>query len=814
MEQKILKKYMKYGIISVCLLFCQTLSAMFWGENIETVRLALFRAELSNSSVFRPFSYSANLFNSNAPDPEHLDQQRNCNEWQTKIGKQVLTKDIAAILYNTQSEYFEMAYQEKRLLKAFPKNTFIAALVLPQNEALLKYISFAKRMEYAYTSNEQSWENWDNLNRYNKAQTPQIDPLIYTQLDTLSDKFLKVRYAFLIMRNSYQLAVDSLLLMRFYDISIKNTDSLVFMHYYDSYIEKVKQNSIINTWALLYKALYKQGAEGNYLYSLVFDRCHEKKFIVNMWFDKKPSMIAKTLKFAKNDHERGVIMAMRIINNPNPQLKDLQTIYQLLPESNYFSFLVGREINKLEDWLFTSKYTNYGASVDLPAREKWSSAQNRAKDMAYLGQLKAFLRAIYPQSKGEMRDFLAIAIAHLCFMEENIVEGEIYLAAISPQANASILNQKNIELALICLKKNNIQQEKTKNTLLKYFKRLEKIAHKEVDMYKSLYSLLRIVSKAYAQQNDFATAGLLFMKSEYYKKKYDDGKELYSEPFGDEENSYWHIGYFERNANIKDMDKLIFIREKKEKTSFERYMCQQKLASVYFYKDLKGMMAFRNNDLVLAHKTFLEIPDTFWQNQYSFKNYLNEDPFVPKYLSYFYARRFDFHFNKAEFLQELLCYQKEAELYPEKRATSYLQLGHAYYNCSFWGNAWMMAVYGQGGGLNGYFYYNQFHYETTFGSEEKKLTEICSGNYVSCSLAKKYYLLALQTAQNDEQKAMANLMLHICDYQVFLSENDSYGNAKRKPFMAGKNLKDFYEKYAHTAVFRQYSCPLLADFLK
>lgn len=100
-------------------------------------------------------------------------------------------------------------------------------------------------MEYAYTSNEQSWENWDNLNRYNKAQTPQIDPLIYTQLDTLSDKFLKVRYAFLIMRNSYQLAVDSLLLMRFYDISIKNTDSLVFMHYYDSYIEKVNRTPLL-----------------------------------------------------------------------------------------------------------------------------------------------------------------------------------------------------------------------------------------------------------------------------------------------------------------------------------------------------------------------------------------------------------------------------------------------------------------------------------------------------------------------------------------------------------------------------------------
>lgn len=85
------------------------------------------------------------MFYSNSPDPEHLDQQRNCKEWQTKIGKQVLTKDIAEILYNTQSEYFETAYQEKGLLKAFPKNTFIKALILPQNLNFVKVYFFRKK---------------------------------------------------------------------------------------------------------------------------------------------------------------------------------------------------------------------------------------------------------------------------------------------------------------------------------------------------------------------------------------------------------------------------------------------------------------------------------------------------------------------------------------------------------------------------------------------------------------------------------------------------------------------------------------------
>ncbi len=784
MESKISKKFTKFGLISLFLILCHHSHAMFWGESMETVRLALFRAGLKDFSVFNPFVYSADLYHSNSSDPERLDQMQNCKEWQDKIGKSVHIKDIDKILYYTNPAYFECAYQEGSLASSFAGNTFVKALLLPKNAALLSYLSFAKKIEYYYTDSEEDWETWENEQQ---NLTTQYFP-IFVRLDTVSDEFLQMRYAFLMLRHTFQL--------------VKNTAEKADISYYEKYIKPSKSNTIIKKWALLYKAMMTEGAEGNYLYSLVFDRCHEKKFISYYSFDKSPTMLAKTLQYAQNDHEKGVIRAISIINNPRPQLTNLKKIYPLMPNSPYFYFLVQREINKLEDWLFTSKYSRYRYES-----EERTNNQNTAKDKQYLQALKVFLQEIYPKTKGEQKDFLAIAIAHLCFMQENMEEGKGYLYNISAAANATILNQKNIELALLTLKTQDIRAEKTQHDFWGNIRQLEKIAQKQPETYKTLHTLLRIACDEYEKIDDLAIGGLLHSKSVYYKYQFDEkmqewGELLYSE----ERNVYANIGYFDRKARIKDMDKLIFMLEKKHKTPFETFLCAQTLASTYFYKDVKGTIAFRNSDLKLAYETFRQIPDTFWEKQYQFAGYLNENPFEPLSLSYKDARYFHFPFHKTEFLQELLCYQQEIQMYPQKKADHYLQLGHAYLNCTFWGNSWMMAVYGQSqdGRTN---FYSEHLYGSAFGEDKKNREKMFEGNYLKGNLAKKYYLLALQNATNDEQRAMASLMIHICTYKAAFPFGE-------KNYHAGKSLMDFYTKYAHTAVFESYSCPLLADFVK
>jgi hypothetical protein len=108
--------------------------------------------------------------------------------------------------------------------------------------------------------------------------------------------------------------------------------------------------------------------------------------------------------------------------------------------------------------------------------------------------------------------------------------------------------------------------------------------------------------------------------------------------------------------------------------------------------------------------------------------------------------------------------------------------------------------------------------EYTFGSMKEKLNSSQCENYLKCSEAKKYYQLALPSAKNDEQKAMANFMTHVCEYNAYLVANRSWNyydsrGKSQKHFKAGKSLKDFYKKYNHTQVFQQFHCPLLEEFV-
>ena len=324
--------------------------------------------------------------------------------------------------------------------------------------------------------------------------------------------------------------------------------------------------------------------------------------------------------------------------------------------------------------------------------------------------------------------------------------GKQYSAKISSNANASIKLQKHIQLALIALKQGNISDEKTKQILFESFNAIEDIVENDATLFKSMYSLYRIASKQYFDKNDVATAGLLFLKSEN-KKDYSYNYDYYNQYY------YYYIGYFERFAKEKDIDNLIELIQKEDKTPFEKYICSgTTYQDINAYKDVKGTLAFRNNNLELAQKTFAEIPKEFYEKTYEFKSYLNENPFIPKVLVYgTKERKYDYKFNKADFVATLIKLKKQ------NTAESNLKLAHAYYNVSSVGNAWMMTTYGLSSGEYGY---ADFVFGGNRVDQEGKFQ---NGNFYNLEMARQYYQKALQLAKNKEQKAMASLMIFECD---------------------------------------------------
>ncbi|MEG1024530.1 MAG: hypothetical protein RSF34_08680 [Flavobacterium sp.] len=777
MEPKIYLNIMRVFSTLLLVLSFQVSFACGWSVSPETSRLALFKAQREGFFKLTPFYYSAdNYFSTNTISD--ADQRLNCLEWKNKLGNNINPNDVYVILYETDSEQFETAYENKTLNKVFEKNTFIKTLLLPKNKQFLNYILFAKKLEYN-SNTDVKWESWGQIGYESKDHKLAEVTDFEKKISSAKDPFLKQRYAFLILRYS------------FYDADPKEVIRL-----YDAYFEQNKK-TILEPWALYYKALCVENKIlQNYLLSKVFNSCEEKSFAVLQHYDRK--LTAETLALAQNDEERSVILAIESLRNPAPDLKSIKEIYELSPNSLFLSFLIGREVNKLEDWIFTPQYTNNGSPSVTFSDTNWyedyakAKAENFNKDILYLRELEYFLISIREQTSGEQKDYITAAIVQLCFIDDQIDEGKKYTSMISNKANASIQMQKNIQLALVSLKQDDLKNEKVQNQLYNYFNSVENLIETDNGLFKNLYSLYRIASDEFYKKGDGAMAGLLSMKADI---KNEGEYVSYNNPY-----FYSYIGYFDRKATIDDVDRLMALQQKTNKTPFEKYICSGTIApDINYYKDLKGTIAFRNNNLELAYQTFSSMPKDFWEKNYEFKDYLNENPFTPKILQKQEERKFDYRFNKTDFIAKLIQLKKQ------NTASSNLQLAHAYFNVSYLGNSWMMTAYdwSSGGSYVDYIYGDN-------AANEKKYQ---NGNYHNLKMAKMYYEKAFKMSKNNNEKAMASLMIFECNYYNHYADLVSTEEEEKNPFKAGKELVNFYSIYKTTPTFKKYNCPLLKSFI-
>jgi len=112
---------------------------------------------------------------------------------------------------------------------------------------------------------------------------------------------------------------------------------------------------------------------------------------------------------------------------------------------------------------------------------------------------------------------------------------------------------------------------------------------------------------------------------------------------------------------------------------------------------------------------------------------------------------------------------------------SALSLGNAYYNLSFHGNSRV-------------FYESKLIPEWDY-AEDKFHSKILN----SCSRAKDYYLLALQNAESDEQRAKCEYFIAKCDRNEFY--NTSWSESE-VDFLAWNGFKNLKSKYANTNFYQ------------
>ncbi len=805
MVQKKLKKYIVYLASSLFLLPSLQSKACGFYETEADYRAMMFRVSLPWLKCMQPFYYTTSSFyylpvdNPLVSDPNGNDRYRNCLEWQVACNKKPSIDDIYVIQYDTDPASFILSYEENTLTSVFKNNSFIKYLVEEKNKDLLDYMLFAKRAELYEAGRSSHFEDWD-YNRYDdgrdergKAKSELLDKA-NAKLNSKLSQFLKERYAFQACRLYYQF-----------------DQYLEVVQTHKKYFGKIDQRSLMSVWAGLFKAMAtpSDSIEYHRLLIHVFNNCDEKKFRCVQLF--RDNFDEKELKA----EELSITLVMMALKNPGRSLEQIKKAFELDENNKYIPFLIQREINKLEDWIITPLfYDKYSITNSDPFRcayynewfEKYKKEhpeeykndeeesilqqENLITDMKYISQLKAVLLNMLPGSSSDIKNFYAISLAHLSLLEENRSDAQKYMSMISDKANPSILLQKKVESIWLAIKTQNIESDKFKDYFVKNISDLERISMPNFDNNKMLFTISLSLANEYLKRDNRVYGNLFRLKADWYNNKESDWYFSYSRN-GD---SYYTTVYFDINATTSDMDMLIKLLEKPNKTPFEELLCDQSLSSINAYKELKGTIAFRDNDLKLAYTTFASMPQDYWQSEnFSFICYLNEDPFVPKGLKADKYRSFDYRFNKADFIKELIELEEKVSPKDEKSSNYYNRLGDAYFNTTYWGNSWMMTRY-------------------SWSCNDRDYSKIdClpewMRNYMTAGTARRYYEKAQEKAVNEEQKAYATVMLRYIHYLNFSFRSQDYDKRLAEKY------RDNLANYEYTKAYQIYRSNCIAPFI-
>ena len=658
-----------FGIIIIILLITSNLTlktnACGWYENPEAYRISAFRAEIAQLLGYRAFYYTPELLNAYLPGSENNDLYKNCEEWQKIIGGKIRMEDIFTILYKVEPDLFFLSYNDKKLDTVFEGNTFISELLKKKNKEWLEYLAFAKKNEY---NNMYSSDPWKDTYEDN------IGSLSHELLNTAEQKLHKIKNTKLLERYAYHL-------IRLYR---QTGEDKKCIEAYDNYFGKSKSESVLKTWSLLHKAealsALGEKVKANYLYSIVFNLGEEKRIRAYKLFSK--DLFEKTLALAKNKTETATLWAIMAIKNPGPALKEIKKVIENDPQHHAIPILIMREVNKLEDWIFTPQYSNHSPSVHYANdyndwNEKYQQIKNnnKKKDLIYLKELNAFLRSKSSAFRPEIVDYLKLASAHLHLIVKENKAAFTLFNSISDKAGKAIRIQKNVELALFYVFENNLSNVKVQEQLAKILFEIDKLSKNNNLFRKQIHSLCEIISQQFLNGGNVPYAGLFQNRAEDYKHVYEDTREEWSTTW-QFRDYYFKIAYFDRFASPKDIDTLIDLIEKENKTTLEKYLCDQQLASKNALLDLKGTLALRNGQIEVANEAFTKVSPNFWSENYSFGDYLHEDPFRPPNTK---RSAKAYHFNKAKLLNELVKLKEEAISNSTKAAENYIKLGHFYY---------------------------------------------------------------------------------------------------------------------------------------
>lgn len=727
-------------------------------------RMELFRNGINGYDGMEAFYYTEHFMNSDVPDPQGLDYQRNCEEWKTYTkDASVNVIDIYSVQYQTYPEDFFEALDSKDWSK-YKKNTFVQWLLQPKNVKEFEYFILAKRAEA--TQFNEDYDPWTSLTDEQLATKQRsidsIQQVAIKMVKKSKPKFLKTRYAFQAMK------------MSFYAGANANRSAIegIFQKYLKG------SNSVVEGWSYHFMGMMQDiNSETGIKYLLRgFDLSEEKKLAAYKQLLRYD--MDKVARVGLDNKElQEPTLAMLAFYNKGRQLELIKKLYAVNPKSKYLPFLITREINKIEDWIWSYDilgFDNVNDHFEFDSKEfHWHNNEyvriNQKRDWSYFQQVLNFAETVYAEGKTDAA-FSSLALVHLYNLRGDYAKAQTILSQNTYASNTGYYPQSVIEQILITSQLEDILSDKVKAklaNLLNYIKE-ERLKKRALDAASDYYShshtiddlgeLMVYLSKRYKAQGDIVTAGLLQQNANVYIDEYGYG--FWNDaPIGvdtakvNPANNYSNIVYFDKYASVEDVYRLIMLKHKKNKTAFEQFIMPKKWASDDMYYDLIGTKYVREEQYKQALDVFEKMDDNFWATQYAYADYLpttsifdlGSETAWDKTEKRTYSQT-----SKKEVLRDIVAVQEQLEtqkLTADQRADLLWKIGKAQLNMTYYGEFWMMQSYGQT-------YREDIDYKGNVFSYSFYPNSILYGaNYYQTAAARQVLDKALAFVKNKELKA-------------------------------------------------------------
>ena len=676
---------------------------------------------------------------------QEIYQLDNITEWRERYCNKATVEDIRYIIYKASR------FQLEDLLRAIdaPEGTSTNVGPLIANNSwgrymlrnscreTVEYLIYAKRCEPHVTAPAESWRQTE---RNIPAMQRLIDEAYEAFLRTESD-YIKLRYAFQAIRLAH------------YARDYHQTLDLV-----EYYLPKIDNDpSILEYWIMGHKAGALQAlgdyAESAYLYSRIFEKCPGKRESAFRSFRiNTDEEWEQCLLFCKNDHERANLYVLRANSNNARLVEEMRNIYHYDPQHHALDMLLVKELQQLEKDLLA---TGINPQANINAQQHGiprNYAGERVVDLQslvreWLAEGKLSEPGLWKLAEG----YLEVLAGNFYFAEKTLRDAEAYVDAKPLKEQLAVFR-----LVLRILSLDHVGEEEERE--LANLGRSYKFYEDYPDFPKLINDKLRLL---YKEQGSGAKAYLM----EY------------------------SLAQLKTNPDVEIIDELLRLCRKEDRTRFEKALVEFEDGTTIENELLNTKSAYLVGQgyLETALNVMKEIPELEWDNFGQF------NPFVRRFKDCVNCLLPDTvtTFNRVELIQRMLDMEFEARAATnaDQAASLYFDLGEAFYNMTYFGQAWNAADLFRSGTSAYRAFYNK-------GANDFPHPGLPLGNHenFNCDRALRYFDLARRTAQSEEIQVAAAYMAAKCE------RNDYYVKHERRTYdyfgMIETDYKDteFYKR--------------------